>query len=364
MEAFLLIIFIVAFNYKLGAFAMPRIIKWSIDKGYYAEVTWRSAHKTPTPSTGGLVFILALVTPLFFLQNLDQLIAFSMAYIALLTGWIDDRRDIKWYFKLGVQFGIGYVFYLLGFGIQDLHGIFWINEVEGIWSLGITILLVGGIINAINLIDGSDGLAGSISLPISIFFTIWFFATGAIFWGVYAATFSGLILSFLKYNYSPAKVFLGDTGSLFIGTNFSLFLLLFLNAGPSSYYLAPIALMLLPLLDMCKLFISRMASGKSPFSADKSHFHHLLMNLGTSHSSIAIWGLVSSLILGLISWILTATLNLNSACISLIGISVIIYVLISAKWYIYNLLKIKRFNNRIEELETNNYLLKSLNYED
>jgi UDP-N-acetylmuramyl pentapeptide phosphotransferase/UDP-N-acetylglucosamine-1-phosphate transferase len=357
MENLLLILLTCYALYRVAVNLFPSLIQWSINKQFYAEINWRSSHKIPVPSTGGIIFLLAILLPLIFVQSWAPITAVIVSYVALLVGWIDDRYNAKWYLKLAAQFGIGYVFHFLGFGLVDLHGILGIYELNYFASLGLTVLLVATIMNAINLVDGVDGLAGMISITSFAFFTVWFVLNDQLFWGVYAAAITSLIVAFLRFNYSPAKIFLGDTGSLFLGANISLFLLVFLQGSTSPFLLTPVALLALPVLDMARLFLKRLLVKKSPFSADKNHFHHLLIQAGANHKHIANTGLILSLFFTVATYFFALFWNLNNVLLLLICISMLGYVWVNYKLIQFNKTQIKTILNKQHELLISNQLL-------
>jgi UDP-N-acetylmuramyl pentapeptide phosphotransferase/UDP-N-acetylglucosamine-1-phosphate transferase len=150
------------------------------------------------------------------------------------------------------------------------------------------------IINAFNLIDGINGLASSLSIISCTFFGLVFYFTNEISYSILSFTLVGALISFLAFNLTPAKIFMGDTGSLFLGLINSVLVIKFINAGEintevvkfSENALIGFAVLFLPLVDTLRVFAIRVISGKSPFYSDVNHIHHLLLRRGLSHSQI------------------------------------------------------------------------------
>lgn len=336
----------------------PIIIRWSVKNGYVAAVNWRSAHKRPIPTTGGVIFIFAWVVPLCFFDFGVEFYAILVGYTALIVGWLDDRMDIKWYVKLGCQVLIGGAFFKLGFRVDHLHGLFLITDLNPAWSALISIALVITLMNAINLIDGVDGLAGMISLLFFGFFSIWFLINGQMFWFVYAGSIAVLLMAFLVYNYHPARVFMGDTGSLFLGANAALFMIIFLREPPQEEFLMPFALLALPVIDMVRLFLLRMVKGKSPFEADRNHYHHQLIAVGSNHKEIANSGGVLSLLYLVFSWLLMTYLAMHIAMIMLFCTVVMGYLWVNVRSLTFYSRSHHSLTKRRKSISDQNYLLK------
>lgn len=357
METLSLILLATYVMYRLAVSIFPSLIEWSIRNSLFAELNWRSSHTQPIPSTGGLIFLLSMSIALLFLENFESFSAILLTYLALFVGWLDDRKDIKWFYKLGVQIGIGAGFYSLGFSVENGHGVLGLNNLTSLQSFTITVFLVASIMNAINLVDGVDGLAGSLTLISFSFFGFWFVLHNELFWGVYAMSIVGLIGAFLKYNFSPARIFMGDSGTLFLGANISLLLLVFLGRGLSHYYLVPVAIISMPLIDMFRLIISRLIQKKSPFKADKNHFHHMLLDTGMSHKSIAYSGAAISIMLAALAVLLNKG-NIGLTIVQIFCFGVIVYVWILLKNANKDKLVLLKLKKEVSEMKLNNNLLK------
>jgi UDP-N-acetylmuramyl pentapeptide phosphotransferase/UDP-N-acetylglucosamine-1-phosphate transferase len=175
-----------------------------------------------------------------------------------------------------------------------MHGLFGINEIPNVASLALTFFTVLVITNSFNLIDGVDGLAGSLGLLTTLVFGSYFFFVGQGMYAVMAFALSGSIIAFLIYNFSPAKIFMGDTGSLLLGLINSVLVIKFINVAgnpATSFHIeaAPavgFAILIVPLFDTLRVFGLRILDRRSPFSPDRTHVHHFLLDLGLNHKKI------------------------------------------------------------------------------
>ena len=176
--------------------------------------------------------------------------------------------------------------------ITSLYGIFGIYELPYLASVILSIFTIIVIINAFNLIDGINGLSGSIGMLISVTFGYWFYLADRIELCIVAFALAGSILAFLKFNVTPARIFMGDTGSLLLGLVCSILAIEFIEAQSTIenasivLYSGPavaIAILILTLFDTLRVFFLRALDGKSPFYPDRRHIHHLLIDSGLSH---------------------------------------------------------------------------------
>ena len=177
--------------------------------------------------------------------------------------------------------------------LDNFFGILGIYEIPYILSFLLTVFVFIALINAMNLIDGIDGLAGGIGMLASGIFGVWFFFNKQYALACLAASMSGGLLGFLRFNFSrTSKIFMGDTGSLIVGYLLTLFAVKFIDLNvsarfdPNSYFSAPIlaiVVLIVPIFDTLRVFILRIMSGKSPFIGDRNHLHHILIDIGMSH---------------------------------------------------------------------------------
>ncbi|MCC5921129.1 MAG: undecaprenyl/decaprenyl-phosphate alpha-N-acetylglucosaminyl 1-phosphate transferase [Cyclobacteriaceae bacterium] len=257
----------------------------------------RKIHKKFTPSMGGIAIFVAFI--ISFLIWSPEIITTDARYLILslslmvIMGLRDDIVPMKPKNKLIIQILAAFlVVNFSGAKLESLYGLFYVYEMHFMVQYALSIFVFLVIINAFNLIDGLDGLASSIALVIFTFYSIYFTVNEAYFLAVVCFIMCGSLAGFLVYNWEPAKIFMGDTGSLFIGfllTYITIHFIDFNYKNPEipfhfqSSVGAAIAIIAIPLWDTSKVFISRIYRKRSPFAPDKMHVHHLIMRLGNSH---------------------------------------------------------------------------------
>ena len=286
--------------------AIPVIIKISRLKNLMADPGERSSHITKTPTLGGVAIFASTLISYFLWENPDegQLIHLSISAIVILffLGVKDDILILSPKKKMFVQVAVSaLVVVLADLRIENLFGIFGVNEVPYLLSLPLTVFIFIALINAINLIDGIDGLAGGIGMIAGGMFGLWFFLNGHFAMACLAASMAGSLFGFLRFNYSKtSKIFMGDTGSLIVGFLLSMFALKFIQLNieyrfnPNASFSAPIlaiVVLIVPIFDTLRVFIIRLKDKKSPFVGDRNHLHHILIDSGLSHfqTSVILW---------------------------------------------------------------------------
>ncbi|WP_130285136.1 MraY family glycosyltransferase [Aquimarina brevivitae] len=270
----------------------------------------RSSHVKKTPTLGGVSFFYTLIFALFFLKILDGSFTEAIYFIPGLTilfivGLKDDLVVLSPLTKLVAQLAaVSFILSHQSFQIGSLNGFL------GIYDIPIFLYYVAGafimltIINAYNLIDGIDGLASIVGIVILVIYTTIFYLTAEYFYVLIALALNGSLIAFLSYNLSSRrKIFMGDTGSLIVGFMISALTLKFLALSPNSYNELPfllenapliaIGILIVPLFDTARVFTIRVANKKSPFSPDRNHTHHILIdsfNLSHQQASFVIGG--------------------------------------------------------------------------
>jgi UDP-GlcNAc:undecaprenyl-phosphate GlcNAc-1-phosphate transferase len=257
----------------------------------------RRIHTEPMPRLGGLAVLGGFCLPWvgFYLfdnrvsatfQNFEKLFLALMLGalgMALIGAW-DDVKGLSAGRKLLLQTAIAVGLYFAGFQIRILSNPFGAPLSLGWLSLPVSVLWIVGITNAINLLDGIDGLAAGVGLCIALSLALMNMLGGNIFVVLVSLCLAGSCLGFLPYNYAPARIFLGDSGSLVLGLVLSCVGILSLfKAATATFVLAPLILFGLPLFDTVSVMIGRWLRGTSVFSADKSHVHHHLLRMGLTH---------------------------------------------------------------------------------
>lgn len=291
----IILAFITAFS--LTYLAIPSIISIARKKNLVDEPGERRSHTTSTPSLGGIaifagvIFSIILWTPFNVFSDLQYILCAFI--IIFLIGAKDDIDPISPSKKfLGQVFAALIVVYKANIKLTSLYGIFGVYALPEYVSILLSIFTIIVIINAFNLIDGINGLSGSIGALISVTLGTWFLQVDRIDLAIVAFALAGSTIAFLKYNVTPAKIFMGDTGSLLLGLVCSILAIEFieshqyLKGSPYAFQAAPsvaVGILILPLFDTLRVFIIRLLSGRSPFSPDRNHIHHLLIDSGLSH---------------------------------------------------------------------------------
>ncbi|MCL2073362.1 MAG: undecaprenyl/decaprenyl-phosphate alpha-N-acetylglucosaminyl 1-phosphate transferase [Marinilabiliaceae bacterium] len=280
---------------------IPAILRVAYSKNFFDEPNRRRVNKIKTPILGGMgIFLGILFTYLFYLDLFDYHSVPFLIPALLIIFAIGIKDDI--FATTPIMKFIGQmlaVLIIIGFGdlrITDFHGFFAIKP-DYFLSLFVTLILMIYIINGFNLIDGIDGLAAITGIITTISFSVWFLINGEYLIPILGATIVGALLAFLYYNLfsKSQKIFMGDTGSLILGFLISVIAIKFMemNAFANRPYLkyqmtaAPavaMGIMIVPVIDTLRVFFRRIARGKSPFAADKTHIHHRLLSLGFSHA--------------------------------------------------------------------------------
>jgi UDP-N-acetylmuramyl pentapeptide phosphotransferase/UDP-N-acetylglucosamine-1-phosphate transferase len=214
-------------------------------------------------------------------------------FILFFLGLKDDIIGVSPTKKLLVHLLVGYILvYVADIRITQFWGLFGVDDLPYWLSLSLSLFVYIVIVNAINLIDGVDGLAAGFGFIASMAFSYWFYKTGDQPLALLAIGLAGALLGFLVYNFQPAKLFMGDSGSLIIGL--VLFVLavkliefpvsrMLVNMEPVPKPVLAMAILAYPLVDTLRVFILRALKGRSPFSADKNHIHHKLLAIGLNH---------------------------------------------------------------------------------
>lgn len=292
-------------------FAIPVIIEIAKSKKLFDEPDERKVHKAVIPTLGGLgIFAGFIVAMLMCVPEASTLApdASKLKYFAasaiviFFLGLKDDILILSANKKfIGQLIAAGIIMRFGNLYIDDMHGFLGIHAIPHFASIFLTIFAIIVITNSFNLIDGVDGLAGSLGFITTIIFGSYFYFAnqeGAFsMYAVMAFALSGATLAFLIYNFSPAKIFMGDTGSLLIGIINSILVIKFINVASSpinnafSLNAAPaigFAVLMIPLFDTLRVFGLRILDRRSPFSPDRIHVHHYLLDLGFSHKKITL----------------------------------------------------------------------------
>ncbi len=276
--------------------AIPSLIKVANIKKLFDEPNGRKAHKNSIPTLGGVALFAGLIFSATFWTNITQFpdLQYILAALIILffTGVKDDIVGLGPGKKFGIQILAALILTIWG-GVRltSMYGILHITTIPYTFSILLSILTIVVITNAFNLIDGINGLNGSIGIVISLTFGTWLFLGGKIQLAILAYSLTGALVAFLRYNITPARIFMGDTGSLLVGYIASILAIKFieLNHQMPEYLHArclpavAIGILIVPLYDTFQVVIVRLWSGHSPFSSDQRHIHHRFIKLGLTH---------------------------------------------------------------------------------
>lgn len=299
--------FLTAFGVVL--FATPSLIKVAKLKHLVDEPSEdRKMHHSSIPTIGGIMIFSAFLFSCFlwFPDNdgSPEIISpflLLMASLVLLffVGVKDDIIGMSPTKKLVAHFIVGFILVAMGgIKITSLHGLFGVDVILPEYAqLLISIFVYIVIVNSINLIDGVDGLASGIGLIASLVFGFWFYYSGDSHWALVSFSLAGSLFGFLIFNFNPARIFMGDSGSLTIGAILSV-LTIQLIETPTDFLLEPfdhistpifaMAILAYPLIDTLRVFLSRTVKGNSPFEADRNHLHHKLQDKGYGHKKVVL----------------------------------------------------------------------------
>jgi UDP-N-acetylmuramyl pentapeptide phosphotransferase/UDP-N-acetylglucosamine-1-phosphate transferase len=340
-------------SFFLVYFMIPRIIWVVRNRGLIDIPNKRSTHKTSTPTMAGFAFFITFILVVFFIKNYD-VESIGLNIIAALTvifsiGIKDDLVISTPKAKLlGETIAILLLLQCNCMQINSLDGFLGIDNIPIELSNVLVILMLLIIINSYNLIDGIDGLAGSIGIVIFTIYAFLFFIANLHFYFLICLSLIGMLLAYLRYNFSSKnKIFMGDTGSLFIGFCIGLITLKFLsmNSGEFSYLefrienkiIVILSILHIPLFDTCRVIGIRLLNKKNILKPDRNHIHHVLIDAGLSHFKASILLVFLSSILGILC--ITLSLYLNS--FQMLLILSVVFIL-----FILGIYRFKRIVNR------------------
>lgn len=291
-------------------YAIPAIIYIAEAKHLFDVPDERKIHKKPIPSLGGLGifagFIMTMLVTIPFKGNQTSFqYIVAACLVVFFVGIKDDILIITPLKKfLGQFLAAGILVFKGGFILSNMHGLLGIYELSTPIAYCLTIFTIVVVTNAFNLIDGVDGLAGSLGSLICMALGVYFTINGYIEYGCLAFSLMGALLAFLIFNFSPAKIFMGDTGSLILGLVVSILIIKFVEFAPTAPVLAfqsapavGFAVLFIPLFDTLRVFSIRMLQGKSPFTPDRNHIHHILLDKGLSHRMVTLSLVFANLIM-------------------------------------------------------------------
>jgi UDP-N-acetylmuramyl pentapeptide phosphotransferase/UDP-N-acetylglucosamine-1-phosphate transferase len=319
-------IFLLAFIVSLlvSVFSISRIIVFARHAGLYDKPDSRKIHVGKISNLGGIGVFMASIFAYFAFSNFaafprpDTL--FSISILLFFIGLKDDIKPVKAHRRLIYEFTCAaFIIYFTDMRITSLLGIFSVTSLPYWASFLLTSLFIVACINAYNMIDGIDGLLGTLSMLGTTLFGIMFHVLNEHLWTVLCVSVLGSLAGFMIYNRHPARVFMGNGGSMFVGTFFACASLKFMQAG--AFEIGPPALdvkilvphtivlgiISIPIFDMLSVFVIRLLNGQSPFNADRRHTHHRLLSLGLSQRQVVHVLLLANLTILLLAYLVQET---------------------------------------------------------
>jgi UDP-N-acetylmuramyl pentapeptide phosphotransferase/UDP-N-acetylglucosamine-1-phosphate transferase len=339
-------------------YSIPIIIKIANKFSIYDPPNHIKKHTDRISYLGGISIMFSfLIAIQLFRPDYIKRPEYSSIYFIILNmmffyGLGDDIFNFKPIKKLIIQLLLSSILIIktkLYLPLENLSPLFTINI-----SILITILFVTAIINSINLIDGANGVAGTLTLISATYFSICFYLDNNIFYFFVSISFIGTIIAFLLFNFPTAYIFMGDSGSLFTGMLLATFSLVFINGGISltsmnginfnQRIIIGLSSLSIPILDMGRLIIYRTLKGKKPYVGDNNHIHHLLNKIGLNKKQVVFF-----IVIGQILLLSLSLLNIDKPFIIFILINVCIYIFaIQILIQIVNYKKYRNIQNQAE----------------
>ena len=306
----------------------------------------RKIHGHPIPRLGGVAIVIAFYAPLvgllifqtklgeLFVAEREHVIGLFVGGLAIaLLGLFDDLRGANAWKKFAVQFAVAGFLYWLGFRVEEIANPFGAGIPLGWLGLPFTIFWIVGVVNAMNLIDGLDGLAGGVALVAVVTTFLISVQRAHPLMMLFSSALAGAIIGFLFYNFNPASIFMGDTGSMFLGfvlaataiqTN--------QKASTAAAIMIPAIALGLPIIDTLLAIARRALRGRPLFQADREHIHHRLMAMGLSHRQTVLVLYGFCIVLGTAALLLTYA-NSGQAALLLIVVALVALIFLRSLGY-------------------------------
>ncbi len=318
---------------------IPQILLIAFRKNLFDVPDARKIHTSAVPRLGGIAFNLVTIFSVFFVFGINIMgsngifmeqistdaLQFCFGFCALMliyiVGIADDLIGVRYKAKFVVQTLAALFIVVSGLYINNFHGLFGLHEVNPFFGGFITVIAIVFITNAINLIDGVDGLASGLCIVAFAYYGVMFFCLGMFVYSLIAFAVLGTVIQFYYYNVfgkaeKQKKIFMGDTGSLTLGI-FLCFLSLKLNQVPDSHsfvsnaFVMAFAPLIVPCFDVIRVYIHRLRKHRSPFLPDKNHIHHKIMRCGVSQRVTMVSIIVFAVFIALANFELANLLNIN-----------------------------------------------------
>ena len=326
-------------GFLVAFLATPFVNKLAIKCGAIDRPSERKVHRRAMPRMGGLAIFISFAAIVILTQEITPILKGMLlgGLLIVLLGIADDVKGVSPGLKLAGQIAASLVAVYFGLTVRSLTNPFGASDMIalGILAIPITVLWLISVTNAVNLIDGLDGLAGGITIIalLTIAASVWIEVskTGSAAAGQTEAVALALILAaavlgFLPFNFHPARIFLGDTGSMFLGFNLAALSVMGLAKGPTFIsVIIPVVILGIPLLDTTFAVVRRFLGNRPIMQPDKEHLHHRLMEIGLNHRQTVLCIYAISLVLGFSAIIMTL-MSPKHAVILLVALSTTIII--------------------------------------
>ncbi|MBK8953107.1 MAG: undecaprenyl/decaprenyl-phosphate alpha-N-acetylglucosaminyl 1-phosphate transferase [Chitinophagaceae bacterium] len=286
-------------SFIISFLAIPIVIQIAEAKKLYDIPDERKLHTKKIASLGGIgIFAGFIIASLLSIQgqlNPEFQYFFAAAFVIFFLGLKDDIVVLSASKKfIGQLLAASIIIHLGDIRLDSMYGVLGIEELPQAFGLALSYLTIIVVINSFNLIDGVDGLAASLGVLSMVVFGTYFFAIDYQAYALFAYAMAGSLAAFLIFNHHPAKIFMGDSGSLMIGMVNAILVIKFINVAHDPFVAIPVnssvaigfSVLIVPLLDTLRVFSVRILNGKSPFTPDRNHVHHLLIDRGLSHAAV------------------------------------------------------------------------------
>jgi UDP-GlcNAc:undecaprenyl-phosphate/decaprenyl-phosphate GlcNAc-1-phosphate transferase len=293
------VILTAAVAFSITYLAIPAIMRVAAEKKLFDLPDARKLHTKPISSLGGvgmfIGFILALLLTVSGKEATEFQFYFASALVIFFLGLKDDILIISPTKKfLGQLAAAAIIIHLGNVRIESMHGFMGLDQLPVLWSYLVSYITIIVVVNAYNLIDGVDGLAGSLGVVTTTVFGTYFLLAGMPVYAMLSFAMMGSLAAFLFFNFNPARIFMGDSGSLLLGLLNAILVIKFITVADAPGTIFPLAsavaigfsILIVPLLDTLRVFSIRIFRGRSPFSPDRNHIHHLLLDRGLNHRQV------------------------------------------------------------------------------
>jgi len=317
----------------------PIVVRLASRRGLYDALSDRKVHSRPVPRLGGIAIVAGFFAPLLGILLVDagigeRLTTSSTQLVGLFAGGLliaglglfDDLRGANARQKLVVQIGVALLMWALGYRIESVTNPFGGVIELGALALPVTVLWFVGVINAVNLIDGLDGLAGGIGLISVCTLMVLALLDGDLLGALLCAALAGSLVGFLFFNFNPARIFMGDTGSLFLGFVLAAFSISTQAKSSAAIALTvPLLALALPIVDTMLAIGRRVRARKNILEADQEHIHHKLLRAGFSHRGAVLTLYVLAALLACLA-IVTRLGSEPAEGLALLGAAVVLFL--------------------------------------